>query len=98
MFHYGFTDELIKLAGKHRSASEIIADEEWEKNRRKKKKEKSKAWSFIRKAGPGLGAAAGLGISAIAKKPLFSGVAAGATAGWLPDITSSAYEALKGKH
>ena len=93
-FAYGFTDELVKLAGKHRDASDITVDKEWEKNKRNKKK--SRAWSFVRKAGPGFGAAAGLAASAIAKKPLFSGVAAGATAGWIPDVASSAVEAIKG--
>jgi hypothetical protein len=63
--------------------------EDDEEDKKKKKK------SFIRKAGPGLGALAGLGVSLATKRPLLTGVGAGATVGWLPDISASLVEAIK---
>jgi hypothetical protein len=81
-FFSGFSDELLKLANR---------DEEDDEKKTKKKK------SFIRKAGPGLGALAGLGLAAATKKPLLTGIGGGATVGWIPDITASLVEAIKDK-
>ena len=66
-----------------------------EKLERDKKKKKKK--SFIRKAGPGLGALAGLGVSLATHRPLLTGIGTGATLGWIPDISASLVEAIKEK-
>jgi hypothetical protein len=58
--------------------------------RRKKK-------SFIRKAGPGLGALAGLATALATKGKILPAVGTGATVGWVPDIAASLKEAIKGE-
>jgi len=97
MFFYGFGTELIKLANgdmlqyfkdhPQKLREKIERDE--------KKKEKKKGKSFIRKAGPGLGALAGAGLSLATGRPLLTGIGTGATLGWLPDIGMSLSEAIK---
>lgn len=97
MFFEGFADELLKLASKEKpTAQERFAmsrGAKWPDEEEKKPKKKG----FIRKAGPGLGALAGLGLSLATKRPLLTGIGTGATVGWLPDITMSLKEAIKGE-
>lgn len=87
MFFYGFKDELEKISSK-------LTEQEKARfavsNGEKKKKK-----GFIRKAGPGVGAIAGLAGSLALKKPLLTGIGTGATVGWLPDVIMSLKEAIK---
>jgi hypothetical protein len=62
---------------------------------KKKREQKDKGRSFIRKAGPGLGALAGAGLALATNRPLLTGIGTGATIGWLPDIGISLSEAIK---
>jgi hypothetical protein len=98
MFFYGFADELMKFAnGDMLQYYQDHPKKLREKLERDKKKEheKEKGKSFIRKAGPGLGALAGAGLSLATHRPILTGIGTGATLGWLPDIGMSLSEAIK---
>lgn len=62
---------------------------------RDKEEEKKPKKSFVRKAGPGIGALAGLAYSVAKKRPVLGSVGSGATVGWMPDISASLVEAIK---
>jgi len=66
------------------------------------KDQKNKALHFARKAGPGLGGLAGLGIGAVLGarrgkllKGAIAGLGTGATLGWVPDMAANAREAIR---
>ncbi len=76
-----------------------VSAAEWDKHLAKGPKKRS-TWDRIRKAGPGVGGAIGLaaGLATGRRGKLLSsavkGLGTGATLGWVPDMASSAKEAL----
>jgi len=61
---------------------------------------KPSPWGRLRKAGPAIGTAAGLGYAALTKRPPKQWLAPafmGTSIGWMPDVAASGVEAARGK-
>lgn len=57
-------------------------------------------WGRIRKAGPAIGTAAGIGYAVLTRRPpkqWAAPVFAGTSLGWMPDVAASGVEAVRGK-
>jgi hypothetical protein len=62
--------------------------------------ERPSTWGRLRKAGPAIGTALGVGYALARKRPLKSWAApvfTGTSVGWMPDVASSGAEAARGK-